>query len=998
MMPEIPEPDSERRQRLERARTEIDAAIRAGQTLDAADWRSRYPDLQPELDTLFALPSSSVAAESPPQETVATHPPDRALEATMASPSVAVNPRAPVAGDEVTAFVSRFDDARSQDETSGRMERSDLTTEHVGGSGHRPAATANRARRNAAGQADDPLLPTQKVRYIGDYEVVSILGRGGMGVVYKARQVSLNRPVALKMIRSAEFAGEDQIRRFQNEAEAVAMLDHPGIVPVYEVGQFQDQRYFSMKLIEGAGLDKHLTSLAAKPRDAAKLVADVADAIYHAHQRGILHRDLKPANILVDGQGRPHVTDFGLAKRIEGEDGLTVTGAIMGTPAYMAPEQALGRTSQITTATDVYGLGAILYATLTGRAPFAGDSVLETLEQVRQRAPEPPTRRNVRLPRDLEVICLKCLEKDPRHRYPSAGALADDLRCWINGEPISARPVGRAVRAWMWTKRNPAMASLAASLVAALIVGVVGITLQWREAVAQRNLAVKARDDAVTSETAARKAEGEAKHARDASVVSEKAAQTARAQAEQNATIAGMQATLALGTVQSLISQTTEKLQGPGLFDIRKALLEVALLNVNKVADIYDKAPSSKEATTATALVELGRIYRELGQSEKSSRHFLKALEIAKERIKIKKGSDASRRNLAIVYSNLGATAEELNRDMNAALDYHLKALALFEDIDQKPMLADSPMPRPFIRANLAEAHKLVGVMHYRVGKLDAALPYYRKAYNLARELAEAQPNDPALQVNLTKSALALGSTAFRTGDRTQADTFLAEARERAQKLLAARPNDLDAKINLGDVLYLTGETHFFAGKLPEARADMQGCLKLYEEIAKADARNVFYQRNLSKALYRIGDLDLAEKKPDDARSRFDAAQKIRAALVEISKENDRRQMELMLTQAQVGQVDAALATADRLAVGPKVDSELRMDLARCYAIASRTLPEREAERAETLRVKAMEALRAAVKDGYRDRGYLEGEPDFEPLRGREDFKALLAEIPIAKP
>ena len=204
-----------------------------------------------------------------------------------------------------------------------------------------------------------------------------------MGVVYKARQLSLNRLVALKMIRNAEFASDDQVRRFQNEAEAVATLDHPGIVPIYEVGKYEDQRYFSMKLVEGQGLDKKLEELAKDPRAAARVVAEVADAVNHAHQRGILHRDLKPANILVDGQGHAHVTDFGLAKRIEEDAGLTVSGAIMGTPSYMAPEQAAGRSSLITTASDVYGLGAILYAVLTGRAPFAGDSVMNTLDQVR---------------------------------------------------------------------------------------------------------------------------------------------------------------------------------------------------------------------------------------------------------------------------------------------------------------------------------------------------------------------------------------------------------------------------------------------------------------------------------------------------------------------------------------------------------------------------------------------------------------------------------------
>ena len=216
-----------------------------------------------------------------------------------------------------------------------------------------------------------------------------------------------------------------------------------------------------MKLIAGESLDKRSKDYLADPRRAAELVAMTAGAIHHAHQRGILHRDLKPANILIDSEGRPHVTDFGLAKRVEGDSELTRSGAILGTPAYMAPEQASGKRGAVTTATDVYGLGAILYALLTGRAPFGGDSVIDTLEQVRERPPEPPTKRNPRVPRDLEVICLKCLEKDPRRRYASADALAEDLKRWLAGEPIAARPVGNAARLWMWCRRNPVVAGAA---------------------------------------------------------------------------------------------------------------------------------------------------------------------------------------------------------------------------------------------------------------------------------------------------------------------------------------------------------------------------------------------------------------------------------------------------------------------------------------------------------------------------------------------------------
>ena len=273
---------------------------------------------------------------------------------------------------------------------------------------------ANSPTQTADGHAPSRVLPRgTAVRYFGDYEVQKELGRGGMGVVYKARQVSLNRPVALKMIKAGVLADDAELRRFQNEAEAVALLDHAGIVPVYEVGEHEGQRYFSMKLVEGGNLAERLASFKDNPRAAATLLAETAEAVHHAHMRGILHRDLKPANILVDPEGHPHVTDFGLAKRVEADVEMTASGAILGTPAYMSPEQASGRRGTITTATDVYGLGAIFYALLSGSAPFGGDSVVDTLDAVRNSPPEPPTRLNPQVPRDLETICLKCLDKDP---------------------------------------------------------------------------------------------------------------------------------------------------------------------------------------------------------------------------------------------------------------------------------------------------------------------------------------------------------------------------------------------------------------------------------------------------------------------------------------------------------------------------------------------------------------------------------------------------------
>jgi len=446
---------------------------------------------------------------------------------------------------------------------------------------------------------------TRTIRYFGDYELLEEIAHGGMGVVYRARQVSLNRPVALKMILAGQLATPASVQRFHTEAEAAARLDHPNIVPIYEIGEYDGQHYFSMKLIEGGTLANRMADFGLQDADwrgaadasptvplshpsvplshpmgeglgvrvlrenssipiaqstpepaeegrarhsvraglwqmrkrrarsdapylevheqrgesrgeggpslskseirsrqskIASLMATVARAVHYAHQRGLLHRDLKPTNILIDDRGQAHVSDFGLAKLIESDAGLSKTGAVLGTPSYMSPDQAAGRIKELTTAADVYSLGAILYELLSGQPPFRAETALETLRQVCERQPARPRALNPQVDRDLETICLKCLSKDPQKRYGSAEMLAQDLDHWRNGEPILARPVSTPEKVWRWCLRRPVVAGLSVAVLIALVAGLVVSDWFYLREKAAHQQAVAAEKEAVDAE------------------------------------------------------------------------------------------------------------------------------------------------------------------------------------------------------------------------------------------------------------------------------------------------------------------------------------------------------------------------------------------------------------------------------------------------------------------------------------------------------------------
>jgi len=330
--------------------------------------------------------------------------------------------------------------------------------------------------------SDAPADGRSMLLRLGDYELIQEVARGGMGVVYKARQISLNRVVALKVLLHGPFSSPDFVQRFRREAEAAAALRHPNIVPVFEIGEHSGHHFLSMEFIEGVNFAELVRDQPLSPKRAAGYVETIARALQYAHEQGILHRDLKPSNVLLDAFDQPRVTDFGLAKLMHQDVEITTTGQVLGSPNHMPPEQAAGKFSESTAASDVYSIGSILYQLLTGRPPFQGETLQDILLQVQNVEPVSPRRLRPGIPADLETICLKCLQKDPAKRYRTAADLAADLQAFLAGEPVKARPVKAAERIWLWCRRRPVLAAMAAALVLVAWSGLSGIFWQWRRA------------------------------------------------------------------------------------------------------------------------------------------------------------------------------------------------------------------------------------------------------------------------------------------------------------------------------------------------------------------------------------------------------------------------------------------------------------------------------------------------------------------------------------
>ena len=843
--------------------------------------------------------------------------------------------------------------------------------------------------QTSAGQAVAVRAPTAAVgRQIGDYDILGELGRGGMGVVYKARHRQLGRVVALKMIRAGAHADADDLNRFLSEAQAVARLQHMGIVQIFDIGQHDGLPYFSLEFVAGQSLLARIAKEPLEPRQAAQIVEKLARAMQYAHDQGILHRDLKPANVLLTPNDEPKITDFGLAKHIqEGASASTQTGSIMGTPSYMSPEQASGNNKELTPATDQYALGAVLYHLLTGRPPFLAAKAVETVLQVLHNDPVAPRQLAPKLPVDLETICLKALHKDSHRRYASCGELAADLRRFLGGEPIIARPVGQIERAWRWCRRNPRIAiPTAASILLFLIAFGITVGSAWALASLNEDLKTQTKH----AQTQERIATEKAKEATDAQV-EEKAARE----------LADQRTEVTLSTVKRVVSTLKSNVRtAPGLRPFMAKIAQDAVKDLEKIPHVTSRSNITERATTLAFHELMYQLYREVGETEKAWEHVREAHEIARQRVEDQQGSLASKHNLALICADMARIRQEFQRDMQVSLKFAMEGAQLCESNLQDGGPAAEAPKRWQISLLLSDLYSLIGAIHVRSGNPPQALEFFEKSQDARRPIFEdaeflklSQADRQFVEADLRESSatshLAVGDMRFRLGDSEAAKVNYAKALAYREEMYQKFPNISLVKQQLAAYCSQTAYLYLILGEPDKSRPLYERAVKLASELAAANPTAVEYQRTLALAHYRFGVLKQSQGDAT-AKENFDACLKIRTELAKDAA-NVSRQRELLVILARSGQHEQATELAGKLLAGGMPDIELLLDVARAYAQCSSVVAS-DAAAADAYAAKAMGAISQAVKAGHKDPVYLATEPDFALLKGRDDFQALLTQ------
>jgi serine/threonine-protein kinase len=814
--------------------------------------------------------------------------------------------------------------------------------------------------------------------------------------------------VALKMILDGRFASRQDLQRFEDEAEVVAGLDHPNIVPILEVGQHEGLHYFSMPLLTGGSLAAARPRPAADPRAVARLVAEVAAAVHHAHERGILHRDLKPANILLDAEGRPHVTDFGLAKRVRDGRGLTETGAILGSPGYMAPEQASGDPAAVTTASDVYGLGAILYALLTGRAPFEGSSVQETIARLTEQPPEPPSRINRLVPRALDQVCLMCLEKDPARRYASARALAADLRRWLDGAAVLAQPEPLAERTRRWMRRRRTAVAAGS---AALLVAVVGLVLV---------LAVQARANR------------------------ELAAANARERVRFD---------LAMEAIRSFHTGVSEDLllREPQFRGLRTRLLRGAREFFGKLeALLRDQTDGRSRRALARAYGELAALTDKIGSKTEALDLYRRELALRRDLARDPRAEEDARAEVGRCLLALG-TLQFQTGHPDAAMTSYREAHALLEGASR---LAGRPAPDS--RADLAACDHRVGDLLAATGRPEEALGWYREGRSRLEALARDRPAVVEFRVGVAESDVAIGTLFWRIGRPAEAVDAFARARGVFEALARDHPDATEIRNRLAQCYNAISFPLQALGKADGALESLEAARTILESLVRENPAVTEFRRQLASSLTQIGMLmsdtgrsaealapyeearaildalahanpDVAEignerarchllighalgaiGKPAEALTSSERARALREALVEANPSVTAYRSDLAVTIAFIGILkrDAgrfseatthwrqAIALLDGLpSRTPEEHYNLACDHALLAGVAGLPGSGVPADEGRGEADRAMAELRRAAATGFRMLTLMAFDHDLDPLRSRSDFQVLMMDL-----
>ena len=632
------------------------------------------------------------------------------------------------------------------------------------------------------------------------HEVLGRLGRGGMGIVYRARDVRLGRIVALKTLAEARYATREQVERFLDEARAVARLRHPNIVGIHASGEHEGQTYLSLEYVDGGSLAQRLVDGPMAPRPAAEMVETLARAIDAAHRAGVVHRDLKPANVLLTAEGAPKVGDFGLAKLMDSDSALTCTGQVMGTPSYMAPEQAEGHSGRVGPPADIYALGAILYQALTGRPPFLGESALETIKLVTTTEAVPPTRLRPGVPRDLETICLKCLEKEPARRYETAAALADDLRRYLDGRPIEARPVGPAGRLLRWGRRNLVLATVSAALAAVFALGAPGFFALWLAARADRERADRERQTAVAALGEAERARGQADEARH------------RAEAARDR---------ALSAIRNIVYTEGGDLALEEARPYRQALTAMGLREAEELVRVLEGETQSEIQVVMGHLALIG-VQLDAGQAQAASETGRKALALA-EALDAKLNSAESRGLLAATLHRLtilpGDRAEIRARAR--------RSNAIFEAIAAGR--AEGPIPDAH---SIALNYHNIGNHWFEDGNLPEATAALESAIRVCEETIRRGDQQSLIRRDLAQALMYLGRVRLRGGRPEDAIAPIRRAIATFRGLLDPAPDDL----NVTKYLYLAHEEMGFVYQTLGREEDRIACHEAARAVLKAAA------------------------------------------------------------------------------------------------------------------------------------------------------------------